>query len=141
MIKICFVCTGNTCRSIMAERLMKRDLKRLKIKDISVSSKGLKADGENIAENAKQALKHKGALSSNRKSVKLGKIDPKTIYVAMTEQHKVLINSKQVISFKDLLGHEILDPYGQDLQVYLSTCDQLEEGIKILIEKIFKWRG
>lgn len=141
MIKICFVCTGNTCRSIMAERLMKRDLKRLKIKDISVSSKGLNAKGDNIAENAKLALKSKGALASNRKSVKLGKIDPKTIYVVMTERQKPLIKSNQVLSFKDLIGQEVVDPYGQDLSTYLATCEQLEKGVKILTEKIIKWRG
>ncbi len=141
MIKICFVCAGNTCRSIMAERLMKRNLKKLKVKDISVTSKGLNAKGDNIAENAKQALKIKGALASNRKSVKLGKIDVKTIYVVMTEQQKALIKSTQVLSFKDLIGQEIVDPYGQDLQTYLTTCEQLEKGVEILIEKIIKWRG
>ena len=140
MLNICFVCTGNTCRSVMAERLMKRDLKKLKIKDIKVVSKGLNAKGENIAENAKFVLKKKGALASNRKSVKLGKIDDKTIYVTMTESQKHQISSKQVMSFKDLIGYEISDPYGGDKDIYQDCCDQIEEGIKILINKILKWR-
>ena len=56
-MKVCFICTGNTCRSVMAERLMKKELKTLGINDIKVTSKGLNATGENIAGNAKIALK------------------------------------------------------------------------------------
>ncbi len=140
MINICFVCTGNTCRSIMAERLMKKKLKDLKIKDIKVSSKGLKANGENIAENSKTALKLKKALATNRKSVKLKKIDAKTIYVTMNQVQKEMIATKQTMSFKDLLGFEIPDPYGQDLNEYIKCLNLLEQGIDVLINKILKWR-
>ena len=110
MIKVCFVCTGNTCRSIMAERLMKKNLKDRKIKDVSVSSKGLNANGENITENAKNALKFFKANAKDRKSIKLKKIDNNILYVTMTEGQKNQIKSNKVISFKALIGKEILDP-------------------------------
>ena len=141
MIKICFVCTGNTCRSVMAERIMKKRLKDLKVSDIKVSSRGLKANGENIAENAKKALKEFGASASNRKSVKLGKIDEHTIYVTMTDVQKAAIKSGQVISFSQLIGHEVADPYGGDLEKYVLCSMQLNEGVSELINKILKWRG
>lgn len=140
MIKICFVCTGNTCRSIMSERIMKKKLKELGIKDIKVSSKGLNATGENIAENAKLTLKKLKASSANRKSVKLGKLDTQTLYVTMTEAQKERLNKKNVMSFKSLLGADIEDPYGQDEQVYMQTAKQIEKGIDVLLEKIKKWR-
>lgn len=139
-MKICFVCTGNTCRSVMAERLMKKELKKRGIRDIKVSSKGLNATGENIAENAKLALKKFGASGTNRKSVKLKKIDPKTIYVTMTDLQKSKIDSKQVISFGQLVG-QVPDPYGQDLNVYIQTCEYLQQGVIVLIDKILKMRG
>lgn len=140
MIKVCFVCTGNTCRSIMAERLMKKILKNRKIDNIKVSSKGLSATGENINENAKLVLKEYKALSSNRKSVRLGKIDKNTLYITMTDQQKLMINSKKVISFKELIGYDIADPYGKSIDVYERTAKELISGINILIEKMELWR-
>lgn len=140
MIKICFVCSGNICRSIMAERLMKKILKEKGIKDINVSSKGLNANGDNISKNAKDALKFYGANYKNRKSIKLKKIDNNTLYITMTEQQKQFIHSPKVISYSSLIGKEIKDPYGYEEKVYLQTCEDLQKGINILITNLIKWR-
>lgn len=140
MIKVCFICAGNTCRSIMAERLMKKVLKDRKISDVKISSKGIKANGENIAPNAKFALKKFKALSSDRKSVKLKKIDKSTLYVVMSETMKVYLDGGKVISMKSLIGKDIQDPYGYDEQTYIETANQILDGIEKLIEKIINWR-
>ncbi|MBQ8443939.1 MAG: hypothetical protein IJX25_01110 [Clostridia bacterium] len=140
MIKICFICTGGTCRSIMAERLMKKMLKDRKIEDVKVSSRGLLASGENIAENAKIALKKLKANASNRKSIKLGKIDKETLYVVMTERMKDKVPSKKVIAMKSLIGQDVSDPYGQSEEVYLLTAKEIIKGIEKLIQKIVLWR-
>lgn len=141
MMKICFVCTGNTCRSVMAERLMKKEIKERKLKEIKVSSRGLSARGENITENSKLALKKLKASSANRKSVQLKKLDKDTLYVTMTESQKQSLNGQNVISFKSLIGREVIDPYGQDEEVYMQTASLLQEGIRVLLEKLKVWRG
>ena len=141
MIKICYVCTGNTCRSIMAERLMKKYLKDKNVKDIKVCSKGLRATGENIAENAKIVLKKLKASSANRKSVKLGKIDKDTLYIVMNDNMKNYISSKKIISMKDLIGEEILDPYGQSEEIYMMTAKKIMLANEKLAEKINMWRN
>ena len=140
MIKICFVCTGNTCRSVMAERIMKDKIKKLQISDVKVLSRGIKANGEQISPLAKKTLKKMKVSSANRKSVKLGKTDDTTLYIAMTESLKQFINAKKVASFKSLVGFDILDPYGQSEEVYYKTALDIEKGINKLIEKINLWR-
>ncbi len=140
MLKICFVCTGNTCRSVIAERLMKKAIKERKIEDIKVSSRGLRASGENITENAKIVLKKYKASSANRKSVKLGKIDGQTLYVVMTERMKEFVKSRKVMSMKDLIGADIADPYGLGVEAYEETAVQIMEAVQKLLEKIIKWR-
>ncbi len=141
MIKICFVCTGNTCRSIMAERLMKKIVKEYKLSDLKIISRGLNANGEMITNNAKQVLKKYHALASNRKSIKLGKIDKETLYVTMTEnQKKQILSSNKVISYKSLIGKDVMDPFGQSIEVYLKTADELIDGIEKLINIIVNWR-
>lgn len=139
-IKICFVCTGNTCRSIMAERILKKMCKERNIKGLKVLSRGVNALGDNITDNAKEILKEFGALSKDRKSIKLKKIDFDTLYIAMTDDIKSRINGK-VICIKDLIGSEILDPYMQDLEVYRQTAQQLNKVNEVLIEKILNLRS
>ena len=140
MVKVCFICTGNTCRSIMAERLLKRMMKERKIENIKVSSKGICARGDNIAENAKIVLKKHKALASNRKSVKLGKIDKETLYIVMTESMKSFVKAPLLLSMKDLMGNDIPDPYGLSEEEYENTACLLNKGIVRLLEKINLWR-
>ena len=138
MIKICFVCTGNTCRSIMAERLLKKMIKEKKIDNIKVSSRGILAKGENIAQNAKLVLKECRASAANRKSVKLGKIDKDTLYIAMTEIQKAQVKSDKVISMKSLLGEDIADPFGQSIEEYRKVAQKLILANQVLLDKIFE---
>ena len=140
MIKICFVCSGNTCRSIMAERLMKKMLKTKKIADVKVLSKGLFASGENITDHAKQVLKQHKALASNRKSVRLKKIDKDTLYVVMTQNMRERLETNKVLTMKALMGKDITDPFGQSLDVYKQTALEIIEGIDKLIQNIIIWR-
>ena len=70
MLEVCFVCTGDTCRSIMAERIAKKMAKDMGIK-CKFSSAGLQARNESISENAKLTLKKLGYDYSNHTSVQL----------------------------------------------------------------------
>lgn len=138
-MEVCFVCTGNTCRSIMAERIAKKMAKERGIKDIKFSSCGVDARKENIAVNAKRALKELGYDARDRKSVKLKKIKENVLYVAMTSSLKRYLG-KRCISC-DELYKAVDDPYGREEESYRITARMLEKNIEVLLDKIEKLRG
>ena len=140
MIEICFVCTGNTCRSVMAERIARKMAKDKKIKDVKFTSAGIYAKGEPIATNAALALKELGYDARSRKSVKLKKIKPSTIYIAVTSDHKRFIQSKRCLSFDELYT-AVADPYGKDLETYKKTAVAIQKNVEVLLEKLKNLRG
>ncbi len=141
-MKICFVCSGNTCRSIMAEHIAKKILKERKIDGITIQSKGLYAKGDNISDYAKLALFNVFQIKAkDRKSIKLKRVDSKTLYICMTRQlQRAITGNVKVLSFADV-GLEIPDPYGQELYVYEQTARLLYDAIlrifSILMPNIF----
>ena len=117
MRKICFVCTGNTCRSPMAEKLMKKHLQELGINDVEVTSAGISVvAGEKMCDAANNALKKFGIRKSSRKAKQLRPIDLK----------------------KDIMvgDGDILDPYGFGQDVYDKTAQILWECTNKLAQNL-----
>lgn len=132
MKKIILVCTGNTCRSPMAEGILKKYLLDNKITDISVSSMGLSAyDGDWASANAIDALDEIGIdIKSHRSKRVLAKdiYEADRIYV-MTLQHKNVIvetfNSKEIE--EKIVVLNVPDPFGQSIERYRVCRDQMIE--------------
>lgn len=140
MIEICFVCTGGTCRSFMAERIAKKMAKTKKIMDVKFSSAGVMSKGEPSATNACLALKKLGYDGKQKKSRLLKKTKPECLYVTVTNDHKRFVNCSKVLSFEELAG-KVIDPYGQDLETYIKSAKKIEENVELLLNKIQNLRG
>ncbi|MEG0894531.1 MAG: low molecular weight protein arginine phosphatase [Oscillospiraceae bacterium] len=133
MKNILIVCTGNTCRSPMAEGVLNKLIKDNKLEDISVLSMGISAfDGEGATFNAVEALKEIGVDISKHQSkrVMLSDIyDADVIYV-MTKEHKeILINACKDCESK-IKVIEVKDPFGQDLEIYRQARDTFTDYFK-----------
>ena len=141
MKKILFVCTGNTCRSPMAESILKHLIKEKNLKDIKVSSCGTNAQiGQPMSENAINALKNMNILPLKHKAKQFDEkmLENFNLILTMTKVHKDAIgNYKNVFTIGEFtsLG-DISDPYGLPVENYQITAAQLLKACLIILDTI-----
>ncbi len=139
---VVFVCTGNTCRSPLAEALAARRWPGAP----AMSSAGLQAaDGQAAAEPSRVVAAERGADLSDHRSRLLdaGIVAGADWLIGMTRSHVAQINARlpQDASVKvGLLGcpnqdlrdrstpaeEEVADPFGASVETYRTVADQLE---------------
>lgn len=136
MKNIVFVCSGNTCRSPMAEGLFRKYIEDNKIEGMSVSSCGTSAmTGDPASINSVLALQKRGIdISNHRARV----INPEILlngdlFVCMSETHAKVLARYCDESQLAVLG--VNDPFMQSLEVYERCCDLIEEQIPGIAKK------
>lgn len=133
-----FVCTGNTCRSPMAEYILKKKLKEDGRTDVKVSSAGISAeDGGEMNPKSIAALKALGVKAGKFKSKRVTSLSAgkQNAIICMTEEHKkAFIGFKNVYSLDELCDcGDILDPYGKDQAAYDETAAELNDACEKIV--------
>ena len=140
--QIVLICTGNTCRSPMAEGLLKGELKD---RNYNIISRGLMVFGSSTANSsAVTAMREKDIDITDHRSkpFDMDEYGNMTLVLTMTEGHKTLIVqhgfSGDVYSIKEFIGQkgDVKDPYGGDMNVYRKCADELEQIIQLVGGKL-----
>jgi len=142
------ICTGNVCRSPMAEKLLQHALaaEGAPLDQIVVVSAGVAAGyGEAASANSVAALKKVKLDLTRHKSQPATQdlIDRAFLILGMTQSHIDILQHyhsglpERVHLFREFMGaehdSEIPDPYGQNYAAYAACFDSMAEAIPTLV--------
>ena len=143
MDTVLFVCTGNTCRSPMAEGFFRCQGGESRT-GLTAASAGLYTTGGMPAsEFAVTAAKERGADISGHRSRLLNHdiLDNAKYIFCMTAAHyDWLMEQYPEAEEKTYLiaDSDISDPFGGDLMTYRSAADEIYEEVRTIIAKLVK---
>jgi protein-tyrosine-phosphatase len=151
---VLFVCTGNSCRSIMAEGLMKNALKGLGKENIEVSSAGVSAiDGFHPTCETTEVMKREGIDVSDFKSRSLtdAMIISTDLILVMAAHHMsdIIARVPEAASKTYMLKQygmrddshirpdlNISDPIGKPMEVYEYTLGEIKREISRIAQDL-----
>ena len=137
MKKIMFICSGNTCRSPLAEGLFKKYLQENNITDIEVGSAGVGAfPGDAVSINSILVASNRGVdISDHRaRNVNPEHLITTDLFFCMSDSHKQVL--LRHCDEEKIIVLNVPDPYGRPIEAYEECAKQLEGQFSKILETI-----
>lgn len=135
---VIFICTGNICRSPMAEALFKDKVQEHQL-DVNVSSAGLGALVNYPADKmAIQLMNQKQIDISNHRARQLTKeiVAENELIITMTQQQKQELENRfpqslgRVFRIAEQEGFDVVDPFKRPEIIFQQSLAQIEYGLE-----------
>ena len=144
-MNLLFVCTGNTCRSPMAEGIARAVGREQHVDVVTLSTGLFCVPGAKVSEEsvvAVQELVGEDISEHSSRPLKIDFVKAADYVLAMTEDHKKILlrqfpfDSKKIMTLAEFGGEDgdVVDPFGQSQEVYSKTAKQIVEYLQKGIE-------